>query len=118
MQFKVLADPGAIVGIPRQEAWMDRPIAAGRSYPLGATLRDGGVNFSVFSKHADRVELCLFDHVDDARPARVIALDPRTHRTYHYWHVFVEDLDANGSVIADSPDRMQKRGDIELAVAG
>jgi isoamylase len=92
MQFKVLADPDAAVGIPRQEAWMDRPIAPGRSYPLGATLRDGGVNFSVFSKHSAGVELCLFDHVDDARPARVIALDPRTHRTYHYWHVFVPDI--------------------------
>jgi isoamylase len=92
MQFKALADPDATVGIPRQEAWMDRPVAAGRSYPLGATLRDGGVNFSVFSKDANRVELCLFDHVDDARPARVIALDPRTHRTYHYWHVFVRDV--------------------------
>jgi isoamylase len=92
MQFKVLADPDAAVGIPRQEAWMDRPIAPGRSYPLGATLRDGGVNFSVFSKHSAGVELCLFDHVDDARPARVIALDPRMHRTYHYWHVFVPDI--------------------------
>ena len=32
-------------------------------------------------------------------------------------HVLVEDLDANGSVIADGPDRVQKRGDIELAIA-
>jgi glycogen operon protein len=31
----------------------------------------------------------LFDRVDDARPSRVIALDPRIHRTYHYWHAFV-----------------------------
>jgi isoamylase len=89
MQFEVLADPDANDGIPRQEAEMDRPITPGRSYPLGTALRDGGVNFSVFSKHGTGVELCLFDHVDDARPARVIALDPRTHRTYHYWHVFV-----------------------------
>jgi pullulanase/glycogen debranching enzyme len=89
MQFEVLADPDATVGISRQEAWMDRPIAPGRSYPLGARLRDDRVNFSVFSKYSTGVELCLFDHVDDARPARLIALDPRTHRTYHYWHVFV-----------------------------
>ena len=71
---------------------MDAPAAQGRSFPLGATLCDGGVNFSVFSKHSTSVELCLFDRVDDARPARVISLDPRTHRTYHYWHVFVPDI--------------------------
>jgi isoamylase len=71
---------------------MDAPAAQGRSFPLGATLCDGGVNFSVFSKHGTGVELCLFDCVDDARPARVISLDPRTHRTYHYWHVFVPGI--------------------------
>src|SRR5262245_54952935 len=75
---------------------MDRSIAAafarGRSFPLGATPRPGGVNFSVFAKHATAVELLLFNHVDDARPARAIALDPRAHRTYHYWHAFVPDI--------------------------
>src|ERR1700756_1853586 len=71
---------------------MDAPAAQGRSFPLGATLCDGGVNFSVFSKHGTGVELCLFDCVDDGRPARVISLDPRTHRTYHYWHVFVPGI--------------------------
>jgi glycogen operon protein len=71
---------------------MDHPVAPGRSFPLGATLQDGGANFSVFSKHSTGVELCLFDRVDDARPARVIALDPRSHRTYHYWHVFVPGI--------------------------
>ena len=67
-------------------------IAQGRSAPLGATLADGGVNFSVFSKRASGVELCLFGDVDDAVASRVIALEPRTNRTYHYWHVFVPDI--------------------------
>jgi isoamylase len=71
---------------------MDQPTAQGRSYPLGATLGDGGANFCVFSKFSTGVELSLFDHVDAARPARVIALDPRIHRTYHYWHVFVPGI--------------------------
>ena len=52
------------------------------------------MNFSVFSKHATGVELLLFDHVDDAQPARVIRLDPAANRTYHYWHVFVPGLTA------------------------
>ena len=33
----------------------------GADHPLGATIRDGGVNFAVFSEVADFVELCLFD---------------------------------------------------------
>jgi len=33
----------------------------GRSAPLGALARDGGTNFVVFSDHAERIELCLFD---------------------------------------------------------
>src|SRR6185369_9173357 len=58
----------------------------GRSYPLGATLVPGGANFSVFSRSAASVELLFFDQVDDARPSRVIPIDPLTNRTYHYWH--------------------------------
>jgi isoamylase len=61
----------------------------GGSSPLGAALYHGGVNFSVFSRNASAVELLLFDRTDDARPARVITIDPITNRTYHYWHVFV-----------------------------
>ncbi len=62
---------------------------AGHSSPLGATVVAGGVNFSVFSRSATSVELLLFDREDDARPARVLRLDPATSRTYHYWHVCV-----------------------------
>ena len=61
----------------------------GRSYPLGATLAHGGTNFSLFSRSATGVELLLFDREDDAKPVRVIRIDPASNRTYHYWHVFV-----------------------------
>ena len=40
--------------------------APGRSAPLGATVVDGGVNFSLFSRDATGVELLLFDREDDA----------------------------------------------------
>ena len=66
----------------------------GRSAPLGATICPGGVNFSVFSKHATGVQLLLFDRPDAARPARVIDLDHRHQRTYHYWHTFVAGITA------------------------
>jgi glycogen operon protein len=64
----------------------------GRSSPLGATIVDDGVNFSLFSRTAQEVELLLFDRVEDARPSRVIPIDPLTSRTYHYWHAFVEGI--------------------------
>src|SRR5438552_16791194 len=64
----------------------------GHSSPLGATVVDGGVNFSLFSRSATGVELLLFDRDDDARPARVIRLDPAANHTYHYWHVGVPGI--------------------------
>ena len=71
---------------------MTTDVRCGRSAPLGASVQPGGVNFSVYSKHATLVELLLFDGEDASRPARSIALDPARHRTYHYWHVFVPGI--------------------------
>ena len=70
----------------------DHFVAAGASAPLGATVCPGGVNFSVFSRNATLIELLLFDDERATRPARVIPLGAGDHRTYHYWHVFVPDL--------------------------
>jgi isoamylase len=64
--------------------------ALGTSGPIGATLCEGGANFSLYSRDATRVELLFFDGPDDDRPSRIIPLDPVTNHTYHYWHVFVE----------------------------
>ncbi len=68
--------------------------ATGRSFPLGATLVAGGANFSVFSRSAVAIELLFFDRVEDAHPSRAISIDPLTNRTYHYWHVFVPEVQA------------------------
>ena len=62
----------------------------GASAPLGATVSAGGVNFSVFSKHAERIDLLLFDSASDAAPSRVVPAS----RTYHYWHAFVPGVTA------------------------
>ena len=67
-------------------------VGCGASFPLGATPQPGGVNFSVYSRNAEFVELLLFDSGDAIKPVRVITLDPVKHRTYYYWHVFVPDL--------------------------
>ena len=71
----------------------------GKSFPLGATLVPGGANFSVFSKHSTGAQLLLFDDLDAPKPSRVIDLDPKSNRTYHYWHVFVPDV-AAGQIYA------------------
>src|SRR5258708_405790 len=67
---------------------MSPRMTPGCSAPLGATLVDGGVNFSLFSRNASGVALFFFDREDAARPAGVIVLNPETNR-YHYWHTFV-----------------------------
>jgi glycogen operon protein len=66
----------------------------GSPYPLGASVTTTGVNFSVFSYHATRVELLLFDTEDATKPSRVIDLVPKTSRTSHYWHVHLPGVKA------------------------
>ena len=78
-----------------------RDVAPGASAPLGATVLPGGVNFSVFSKHAVLLELLLFDDENATQPARIILLDADQHRTYHYWHAFVPGLQPCGSRAVD-----------------
>ncbi len=66
----------------------------GQSCPLGATVADRGVNFSIYSRTATGVELLFFDHEDAASPSHVVPFDPVTNRTYHYWHTFVPGVKA------------------------
>ena len=66
-------------------------IKSGKSYPLGATVYPDGVNFSLFSKNCEAVELLLFEKADEP-PIQVIALDPEENRTFYYWHVFIKGL--------------------------
>jgi glycogen operon protein len=66
----------------------------GQSWPLGACCRvDGGrngVNFAVYSRHAERMELCLFDTQGDLEIARF----DLPGCTEGVWHGFVAGLGA------------------------
>jgi glycogen operon protein len=73
---------------------MQPDILPGQSFPLGATVYPGGVNFAVFSKNCDALELLLFDSADSPKPARVIPLDPHQNRTFYYWHAFAPGIGA------------------------
>ena len=62
---------------------------SGQAFPIGATVTEGGVNFSIFSKNSTQVELLLFEKVDDDQPSETITLSPIINRTGFYWHIFV-----------------------------
>ncbi|MBN1317542.1 MAG: glycogen debranching protein GlgX [Anaerolineales bacterium] len=64
----------------------------GQAHPLGATVQQDGVNFSLFTKNGTGVELLLFDRYDDPQPAHAIILDPLIHKTFYYWHIFVHGI--------------------------
>ncbi|HYD40320.1 MAG TPA: glycogen debranching protein GlgX [Anaeromyxobacter sp.] len=68
---------------------MHEPTWPGREEPLGATADAEGVNFAVYSKSAERVEVCLFD---PQNPAREVARIPLEERTARVWHGYVPGL--------------------------
>ena len=57
----------------------------GAPYPLGATWDGRGTNFALFSAHATKVELCLFDR-DGKRETQRFTLPERTDDV---WHVYL-----------------------------
>src|SRR5262249_51400687 len=59
--------------------------------PFGATARDGGVNFAVFSRHAHSVPLVLFRE-GQPEPLAEIPLDPTINKTGDIWHILVHGL--------------------------
>jgi isoamylase len=60
----------------------------GSPYPLGATWDGAGVNFALFSEHAQQVGLCLFDSVDSAVESHRIDLPEQTDQV---WHGYLPD---------------------------
>src|SRR5918998_331532 len=62
----------------------------GRPYPLGATWDGAGVNFAIFSEHATKVELCLFDDITDTTEKLRIVLPEQTDMV---WHGYLPDVE-------------------------
>lgn len=58
-------------------------VLPGLPYPLGATWDGLGVNFAVYSAHAERVELVLFDKPEDKKPVVTVELPERTGPVWH-----------------------------------
>ncbi len=64
-------------------------VRLGQPYPLGATWDGMGVNFALFSEHATKVELCLFDSPTDPKESQRIALPEQTDLV---WHGYMLDI--------------------------
>jgi glycogen operon protein len=58
----------------------------GRPFPLGARWDGGGTNFSFFSEHAERVELCLFDDADHETRIELV------ERHALNWHCYLPEI--------------------------
>src|SRR5213076_289943 len=89
--------PGAPAAARRRRARRRLPCAAGRDsalmdvwpghpFPLGPTWDGGGTNFTLFSEHAERVELCLFDQDDHETRLEL------NERTAFNWHGYVRGV--------------------------
>ena len=88
------------------------PTRPGSRFPPGAALTPEGVNFSVFSRHATRMELLLYAAADSPEPFQVITLSPDTNRSFFFWHVLVEGLPTGVCYTwrADGPSDTQQTG--------
>jgi isoamylase len=62
-------------------------VLPGRPYPLGATWNGAGVNFALFSEHAERVELSIFD----PRGRREVERVALPEYTDSVWHGYLPD---------------------------
>ncbi len=69
-------------------------IKDGKPYPSGSKYSAKGVNFSIFSRYAEQVELLLFERSDSDEPFQIISLKKEINRTFFSWHVFVSKLPA------------------------
>ena len=68
-------------------------IHKGSSWPLGSTITERGVNFSVAAPYANHIELLIFKNASDQIPSEIISLDTK-NKSGDYWHIEVEGLNA------------------------
>src|SRR6201987_4560968 len=78
-------DEGIKHSMPNQ----NQPIVwPGKPYPLGSTWDGEGVNFALYSEHAEIVEVCLFD----ASGKREIGRVPLPEQTDMVWHGYMPEI--------------------------
>ncbi len=80
-------------------------VTPGNPLLMGAIPLSDGVNFSIFSRNATALSLCLYANSHDAKPTYEIALDPVKNKTGDIWHCHVLGLKADTLYLwrADGP---------------
>ena len=68
--------------MPTSKVWPGQP------YPLGATWDGKGVNFALFSAHAEKVELCLFERAGQYEQTRIVLPE----YTNEVWHCYLPEV--------------------------
>lgn len=63
--------------------------SSGKPYPLGSVYDGKGVNFALFSAHAEKVELCLFDKTGSQELKRYAI----TENDNSIWHIYIPGLE-------------------------
>jgi glycogen operon protein len=70
------------------------PLQFNYPLPYGAVLRDGGVQFVVYSKSATAMRVLLYQRVTDRDPVRLVEFNPQNDRWGDIWSVFVPGIKA------------------------
>ena len=84
----------------------------GKAYPLGATWDGKGVNFALFSAHAEKVELCLFDSSGQREIERLALAAmsvPARRRKTHRGRVGATETGAHRDLYQEVTDRIIER---------
>ncbi len=97
----------------------ERPPSLSFNYPLpyGAIVREGGVQFVVFSRSARAMRVLLYDQVADREPSEIIECDRQLNRWGDIWSIFVPGMgpgqlyhfQADGPFDPDSGHRFDAR---------
>lgn len=62
---------------------------------LGSNVSNNGVNFGIYSKHATKVVLNIFDDENSSQALFSCELNSKINRTGDVWHIFLEGIKKN-----------------------
>ena len=88
MKTDIASSSGAAVKIDVSKL----EVSAGRPYPTGPIVSEGGIRFTIFSRHATRVWLAVFENIEDRAPVWEYEYDPKANRIGDMWSIFVRGL--------------------------
>ncbi len=67
-------------------------VTVGRPYPNGPIVYENGIRFTIFSRHATRIWVAVFERIEDKKPVWEYEFHPQRHRIGDMWSIFVEGL--------------------------